>query len=236
MDTQNLYPCTREGCTAVDGVACEYVDRRGRACRTAWCPLHRVTVEGHVYCRRHAGVMSSLPTADASLVAPLPDLDNRAPSLVGWVARQLDPDVWKLMLHELDAEAGAQLLADPVALVFVGITRQRAWERAWKLDGYTGITRRVSIMVAEDDDTEVMVKVGANIVDRLVPPWIEHRARGETPEADEDHREREAFNQRVLDAIERGLAREREVTEYISHGSTAEHPLHVTGEPGVTKP
>jgi hypothetical protein len=236
MSNEAMHPCTQVGCTSVEGIVCAYVDRRGRQCRTAWCPVHRVTMEGRVYCRRHAGVVSVLPTGDPSMAAPFPDLDNRAPSLVGWVSRQLDQDVWNLMLRELAAEAGAQLLADPIALVFLGINRQRAWERAWKLDSYTGISRRASIMVAEDDDTEVIVKVGANIVDRLVPPWIEHRVRGQTTDPESDRREREAFNQRVLDAIERGLAREREVTEYISHGRTADHPLHVTGEPGVTKP
>jgi hypothetical protein len=181
-------------------------------------------------------VISTLATADSSMVAPLPDLDNRAPSLVGWVARELEQAVWTLMLGELDAQSGAQLLADPVALVFIGINRQRAWERAWKLDSYTGISRRVSILVTEDADSEVVVKVGANVMDRLVPPWIEHRVRGETPAPETDQREREAFNQRMLDAIERGLVREREVSDYIAQGRTAEHPLHPTGEEGVRKP
>ena len=110
---------------------CEYVDRRGRECRTAWCIEHRVTIEDRVYCRRHAGVVSALPSLDSSPTVSLPDLDNRAPSLVGWVSRQIDGDVWRLLLKELSAGSGGQLVADPVTLVFVGIGRQRAWERAW---------------------------------------------------------------------------------------------------------
>ena len=231
-----MTPCTRAGCTRSDAVQCAYIDRRSRACRTAWCPVHAVIVEHQVYCRRHAGVITSLPSADSSLVAPLPDLDNRAPSLVGWVARELDQSVWDILLHELDADAGAQLIADPVTLVFSGVDRRRAWERAWKLDTHTGIARRASIQVAEYADTEVVVKVGANVVDRLVPPWITRRARGDTPDPITDRRDRDAFNQRALDAIRRGLVREREVTDYIETGRATEHPLHVAGEQGVVKP
>jgi len=229
-------PCTRVGCGNADAVQCEYIDRRGRRCRTAWCSQHGVRVEDHVYCRRHAGVVTSLPSADSSLVAPLPDLDNRAPSLVGWVARELDQGVWDLLLHQLDADSGAQLIADPVTLVFSGIDRRRAWERAWKLDTHTGIARRTSIQVAEYADLEVVVKVGSNVVDRLVPPWIEHRVRGETPDPETDRREREAFNQRILDAMQRGLVREQEISDYIDTGRTSDHPLHATGETGVTRP
>ena len=75
--------------------------------------------------------------------------------------------------------AGAQLVADPVTLIFVGIGRQRAWERAWRLDSHVGIALRVSIVVEENDDTMITVKVGANTVEQLVPPWIQHRIRGD---------------------------------------------------------
>lgn len=208
---EGTLPCTADGCSAMTGIACEYIDRRSRQCRTAWCPQHRVIVEGHLYCRRHAGVVSALPVADSTLVTPLPDLDNRAPSLVAWMARQLDGDVWRVLLQELDADGG-QLVADPVVLVFSGMERVRAWERAWKLVTHTGISRRVSLMVEEARDDEVVVKIGANVVDRLVPPWIAERGRAEPVDAATEEREREEFNQRVLDAIERGVLRERELS------------------------
>jgi len=210
------HPCTQEGCPATDGAPCEYVDRRGRECRTAWCPEHRVTIEGHVYCRRHAGVVSALPSHDSSLAVSLPDLDNRAPSLVGWVSRQIDGDVWRLLLKELTDGTGGQLVADPVTLIFVGIGRQRAWERSWRLDSHVGIARRVSIMVEEADDTMVTVKVGGNTVEQMVPPWIQHRIRGETVPPEVDRKEREEFYQRVLDSVERGLGRERDLTHYVA--------------------
>jgi hypothetical protein len=169
-------------------------------------------------------------------MVPLPDLDNRAPSLVGWVARELDQAVWDLLLRQLEPDSGAQLIADPVTLVFSGMDRRRAWERAWKLDTHTGMARRASIQVAEYADVEVVVKVGVNVVDRLVPPWIEHRVRGDAPDPETDRREREAFNERILDAMQRGLARESEISEYIDSGHVTERPLHATGETGVAKP
>ena len=199
MPTETLHPCTQGGCTSLEGAPCEYVDRRGRECRTAWCIEHRVTIEDHVYCRRHAGVVSALPSLDSSLAVSLPDLDNRAPSLVGWVSRQIDGDVWRLLLKELSSGSGGQLVADPVTLIFVGIARQRAWERAWRLDSHLGIAHRVSIVVEELDDTMITVKVGGNTVEQLVPPWIQHRVRGESVAPDEDRKEREEFYQRVLE-------------------------------------
>jgi len=160
-------------------------------------------------------VVSSLPSHDSSVPISLPDLDNRAPSLVGWVSRQIDGDVWRLLLKELSNGNGGQLVADPVTLIFVGIGRQRAWERSWRLDSHIGIARRVSIMVEEGDDTTVSVKVGGNTVEQIVPPWIQHRVRGEAVPSEDDRKEREDFYQRVLDAVERGLGRERELTEYV---------------------
>ena len=214
----STHPCTQGGCTSPDGVPCAYVDRRGRECRTAWCIEHRVTIEGRVYCRRHAGVVSALPSLDSSLAVSLPDLDNRAPSLVGWVSRQIDGDIWRLLLKELTSGSGGQLVADPVTLIFVGIGRQRAWERAWRLDSHVGIAHRVSIVVEELDDTMITVKVGQNTVEQLVPPWIQHRVRGETVAPDEDRKEREEFYQRVLDSIERGLGHERDLSHYMAEG------------------
>ena len=208
---EGTLPCTEVGCDATTAVGCEYVDRRSRACRTAWCPTHRMLVEDHVYCRRHAGVVSALPAADSSLVVPLPDLENRAPSLVGWVSRQIDADVWRLLLGELDNRTGGQLIADPVVLVFTGMQRSRAWERAWKLLTHAGVNVRVSLIVEEAADDEVIVKVGTTVAARLVPPWITHRKNGEHIDDEQDSRERAQFNEQVLQAIGREVRRQREL-------------------------
>lgn len=210
-------PCTQAGCTASTGLECEYVDRRGRRCRTAWCPVHRVVVRDRVYCRRHAGVAAALPNDLLQTQSPLPDLDNRAPSLVNWVAQAIDSEVRRLLLQELDASGGGELVSDPTILVFVGIDRRRAWERTWKLVSPDVAAARVSLMVEEDADTEVAVKVGLNVVDRLVPPWIARRD-GVAADPVADRRARERFNEQILDAIDRGLLRERELARAAGRG------------------
>jgi hypothetical protein len=169
-----------------------------------------------VYCRRHAGVVRALPEPGSSTPAPLPDLDNRAPSLVGWVARELDASVKSLMQPDVDAAAGDQIIADPVTLVFFGVDRSRAWEQAWKLATHEGTRFRLSVLVEEADDVHLVVKVGANVAERLVPPWIQHRIDGVTVSVEDDRAERAAFNQRLLDAMSHGLARERELQRAVA--------------------
>ncbi len=206
-------PCTEGGCEATTGMACAYIDRRRRRCQTAWCPEHRLVLGERVYCRRHAGVISAISVADPIATNTFPDLDNRAPSLAAWVARAIDGDVWAILLEELGNEAGGQLLADPVSLCFQGPERRRAWERAWKLVTHTGVARRVSVVVEETDDSAVLVKVGRDVVDRGVPPWIEHRRNHRRVSDEDDARERQAFNARLVAAIREAMLKERNRNE-----------------------
>ncbi len=208
-------PCNEKGCHGNNGVACQYVDRRNRSCKSGWCPSHRIVMDGQVFCRRHAGVVSALP-GGSSASGPLPDLENRAPSLVSWVARELDADIRSILLREVDPNSGAQLIADPVCLIFIGAERQRAWERSWKLAVHTGLAIRVGLQVAEDADAEVAVKVGALVVDRVVPPWIVQRLHRDAPSADIDADRRREFNKRLIDAITRGVAHERDVARHVA--------------------
>ncbi len=199
--------CTQPGCGSSTGLACTYMDRRGRGCRTAWCPDHRLVIDGRVYCRRHAGVVSALPAGYAGLTAPMPDLETRAPSLVSWVAREVDADVRALLLAK-PWDGRAQVVTDPVYLVFIGTDRRRAWERAWKLVDQSGRSLRVSLLVEEGADAEVAVKVGAAIVERLAPPWIVQRLHGALPPPEVDAERRNNFNRRLLGIIRKGMERE----------------------------
>ena len=202
-------PCTEAGCSETTGIACAYVDRRRHRCQTAWCPAHRLVLGERVYCRRHAGVISAIGVGDPIPTTAFPDLDNRAPSLAAWVARAIDGDVWALLLEELGTATGGQLLADPVSLSFQGVERRRGWERAWKLVTHTGVARRVSVVVEEADDSTVLVKVGRDVVDRAVPPWIEHRRNHKRVSDQEDAAERQAFNERLVKAVREALVNDR---------------------------
>ncbi|HXZ99573.1 MAG TPA: hypothetical protein VEK76_04410 [Candidatus Binatia bacterium] len=205
--------CTQPGCGRQTGLLCEYVDRRGRACRTGWCPEHRLVIDGRVYCRRHAGVVSALPAGFVGHAAPLPDLDNRSPSLVSWVAREVDADIRELLLTELGSGDEAQVVTDPVYPVFTGSDRRRGWERAWKIIDGGRSPLRISLLVEECADAEVAVRVNADIVERLAPPWIVQRLHGSLPPPEVDAQRRKDFNRRLLGIVRKGVERERHGAE-----------------------
>lgn len=189
-------PCTEKRCRERTGMGCEYVDRRNRNCMTAWCPEHRIVMDGKVYCRRHAGVVGALTLTWGGPMPPLPDLENRAPSLANWVARDVDAGVRRLLLGWLDGHGG-QLISEPVHLVFGGEEGQRRWERGWKVVAHQRSALDVRLGVAEAADTEVVVLVDGEILGQLVPPWIAHRAE---PAAGAQS-EREAFTTEVVSLI-----------------------------------
>jgi hypothetical protein len=192
-------PCSERGCANATGEPCGYVDRRARPCGTAWCPDHQSIVAGTVYCRRHAGVVGALSGAEPG--AGLPDIENRAPSLVNWVSRDVEQVIQEIVTAR-SAELGTdRLISDPVHLAFVGPERLRIWERTWKLVDHTGWSMRVGLEVDEARDTQVAVRVGRNIVARLTPPWIEARRRGEQVPPEVDSAQREAFYTELADAV-----------------------------------
>jgi hypothetical protein len=196
--------CSERDCTATTGERCGYVDRRSRACDTAWCPDHQSIVGGVVYCRRHAGVVRVLAGGEGSM----PDLENRAPSLVNWVSRDLEAVIQEIV-NGYRAELGTdRLIADPVHLNFVGPERLRIWERSWKLVDHTGWGLRVGLEVDEDRDTEVAVRVGRNIVARMTPPWIAARRRGEQVAPEVDAAQRREFYGSLTETLSRAIEAE----------------------------
>jgi hypothetical protein len=134
----------------------------------------------------------------------MPDIGTRAASLVSWVAREVDADVRALLLAE-PWDAPAELVTDPVYLVFTGGDRRRAWERAWKLVDRGGRRLRVSLLVEEGADAEVAVTVNGTVVERLAPPWIVQRAHGPLPPPEVDVERRKSFNRRILGVVSRGM-------------------------------
>jgi hypothetical protein len=171
-------------------------------------------MDGQVLCRRHAGIVSALPK-DNPTSAPLPDLENRAPSLVSWIARELDADIRVALLDRVASPTGAQLIADPVFLIFVGSERTRAWERAWKLATHTGTALRVALQVEETADTEIGVKIGSNVIAKETPPWILQRPEGSVLPPEEDSRLRQEFNAHLFSIIAQGLDHEIKVSSEV---------------------
>jgi hypothetical protein len=187
------------GCTRHDAVRCSYVDKRGRQCPTSWCPDHSVMVLGVNYCRRHASTMTAIEGVET--VGGLPDLNNRAPSLVGWMGRQLEPAIMELLGRVAKAN-GATLVIEPVSLVRSHGGATRCWAKTWKMVDRTGVLSRVSIEVDEDDDCQVGAWVDRDMVGSGTPPWIEHRLAGEAVDPDTDSAERHEFAVAMVRSIQ----------------------------------
>ena len=180
------------------------MDRRGSRCDAAFCREHWSLVGGIAYCRRHAGTVRAFgPDVDPGM---LPDLDNRGPSLVNWVATEIDPDVTAL-LHSV-ARAGELVTSEPTVRVIFGHDRRRRWERSWKVMDSRGISLKVSLTVNDGaDDAVVEVQVGSEVVARGIPPWIARRRTHTTAGADVDAVQRQMFHSFILDHITGAVAR-----------------------------
>lgn len=191
--------CAADGCRRRDGRLCSYVDKRSRQCPTAWCPFHMVSVAGGAFCRRHASTMTAIEGSE--VVAGLPDIDNRAPSLVGWVVRELDSRIREL-LARVAADSNATLIADPVTMTLTPGGNTRTWAKTWKMVDGSAVRTRVTIEVDEGDDCQVGARVDSELIGRGVPPWIEHRRAGRHVDAATDTAQRREFAMAMARSIE----------------------------------
>lgn len=206
MSTEAVHPwhrergselCSDRHCEARDAVRCAYVDSAGRRCGTAWCAEHRDSVDHVTYCRRHAGVMRALSPA---LVSDLPGLDNRAPSLVSWVARLIDHDVRTLV-------GGLLIPAARVGSARVLPERHdgaRVWVRRWTVFGTPPFT--IELAVSERSDTVVMLSAGSSLLFAAEPPWITARLGDARPSDAQTRADRALFCSDLLSALERHLS------------------------------
>jgi len=191
--------CTAAGCRRRDGIRCSYVDKRARACPTAWCPEHVVDVAGIAFCRRHASTMTAIEGSE--IITGLPDLDNRAPSLAGWIGRELDAPIRELFARIAPVPA-ATLVAEPVQLVLTPDGGSHRWAKTWKMIHRDEVVSRVSIEVDELDDCQVAARVDTELIGHGVPPWIEHRLAGHRVDAAVDAAERRQFATAMARSIE----------------------------------
>jgi hypothetical protein len=190
------------------------VDRRRRPCGTDWCAQHAVEISGRPFCARHASTVIAI--GDEGLQqGHLPELENRVPSLVYWVGRDLDADVPVILAATLNEKDGEAILVDPVALVAGGgRSSERRWERNWKVFSHTGISQKVTLQVVEGAPTEVVLRVGHAVVATEKPPWITARDDGRELDVEQDAVQRRAFYRRLHDAITEALAREEAPLPY----------------------
>jgi hypothetical protein len=183
---------------------CAYVDRRGRECGTAWCHEHGDSIDGVAYCRRHA---STVKAVAADSVSGLPDIDNRAASLVSWIADEVSSHIQRMLITV--APERTKIVADRVRLHLAPKMlerRQRRWVKAWKVSDHTGVLRAVSIEVDERHPIEVRARVDGRSVGHGVPPWIAHRdGNGQTQS---DQAQRQAYYNGLVRSVSAGLLRD----------------------------
>jgi hypothetical protein len=156
-------PCSQPGCTALDALPCAYVDRRQRECPTAWCGSHRHIAFNAICCRRHVGIIEALGADHPDL--PLPDLDNRAPSLANWVGRDLDTPIRTLLQTGFPGQT-----MNVTSMVSGGSWHDRTWGRSWKVISPQGVDCSVSVTVLEADDSTVRVAYDGKGILEVTPP------------------------------------------------------------------
>ncbi len=204
--------CTMRGCANHTAQLCAYRDRRERSCSATICPAHGISLGGNTYCRRHAGTVQAIGDL-ARDQSGHPDVDDRAPSLVDWIARDIDRDIRRLLARS--ARPGESVLADDAARLKHDHRRNARWERSWRLVEHTGPVLNVTLHVTEDDDSLIHVRVGTETVVDGVPPWIARRRDGQDVEAAIDISQRQLFYRYLQETIAEAVVRFRDRSDRI---------------------
>ena len=127
-------------------------------CQAAFCPDHGATLYGVSYCRRHAGTVRAIGELAADPNG-LPDLNDRTPSLVNWISRDLDEHIRTLLAGT--ARDGEQVVADDAVRLSRNSNRNLRWERSWRLVESTGLVLKMTVHVSEENDALVRINVEA---------------------------------------------------------------------------
>lgn len=194
--------CSVPGCPNKTAQPCGYRDRRGRMCQAAFCPDHGATLYGVSYCRRHAGTVRAIGELAADPNGR-PDLNDRTPSLVNWISRDLDEHIRTLLAGT--ARDGEQVVADDAVRLSRDSNRNVRWERSWRLVESTGLVLKITVHVSEENDALVRINVGSDMVADGIPPWIARRRMGEEVDVAIDVAQRKLFytylEERIASAV-----------------------------------
>ena len=192
-------PCSEPGCQAENRVSCDYRDRRGIPCPTAWCADHVVTVNSWHLCRRHARTVQALAPVEFRGQLPPPDLDNRSPSLASYLAEALDSRM-RAALTALSRPASGEHVGTEALTLVTDQNRDRRWVQGWKLFDNTGPLLRIDVEVGEARDPECAFRLNSRVILRCVPPWIQDRKAHVPPvEGAEAERRRQAFYDSLME-------------------------------------
>jgi len=158
------------------------------------------------YCRRHAGTVQAIGDLAADPNAR-PDLSDRTPSLVNWIARDLDQHIRAQLTSA--ARPGESIVVDESVRLTRDNKRNLRWERSWRLVESTGLVLKLTIHVSEEDDALVRISVGSEMVAQGIPPWIARRRLGEEVDVAVDLAQRKLFYQFMEERIAGAVAQFR---------------------------
>jgi hypothetical protein len=195
--------CGAPGCSNDTALPCSYRDRRGRMCTVAFCPDHGATLYGEVYCRRHASTVQAIGEL-ARDPNGRPDIDDRTPSLVNWIARDLDQHIRALLAAA--AHPGESIVVDDAVRLSRDSSRNLRWERSWRLVESTGLVLKIAVSVSTENDALVRITVGSEMVADGIPPWIARRRMGEDVDVSIDLAQRKLFYQYLEESVAGAVA------------------------------
>src|ERR1700676_1305826 len=195
--------CSAPGCSNDTALPCSYRDRRGRMCTVAFCPDHGATLYGEAYCRRHASTVQAIGELARDPNAR-PDIDDRTPSLVNWIARDLDQHIRALLTTA--ARPGESIVVDEAVRLSRDSSRNLRGERGWRLVESTGLVLKIAVSVSAENDALVRITVGSEMVADGIPPWIARRRMGEDVDVAIDGGQRKLFYQYLEESIAGAVA------------------------------
>jgi hypothetical protein len=194
--------CCVGSCVSLNAQVCSYRDRRGRTCSIACCNAHGIALNGARYCRRHASTVRAI-TAPAGHANGVAGLQDRAPSLISWIANDVDDAIRTLLATA--ARSGERVITDGYVQLTRDIVRRARWERSWRIVDNTGLVLKVSLYIDEGDGSLVHMRVGDLLVGEGVPPWIARRGQGEDVAAAIDISQRQQFYRSIEATIAAAL-------------------------------
>ena len=189
-------PCSRTRCRNPTEALCDYRDRLGFGCVTAWCSDHAHHVMGAAYCPRHAGILRAI--WGSANPDQLPPVNSRAVSLTSWVANAIDEEIHGLLKDMADPHAHEIVVVDPLTCVELPGVKGFSWQRTWRLTAHGETSLAVSVDVGEGTDRSVHIRVGQVVVTHIVPPWVEQHQLHLDLSEHEETRQRDQFYERIL--------------------------------------
>ena len=176
--------CFSLGCKHHPAYRCSYIDRDGMHCMSDWCDEHVVTVDSQPYCRRCSGIVSIIGHLPHD---QWPSLNNRAPSLVAWVAYDLDDPIQSMLEKAAFGRPNMQISQQAIG------SQASAWSFGWHLSIDGLVAHSIFLEVSEAKDSYFTVIVDGQRVVIAEPPWITRRREGKWVPEYQDQNERQAF-------------------------------------------